>query len=71
MTGTWTDPMRTVRVKNAGVVKKVGEKETPLGEKENLLGEKVTKVGEKVIFVGEKKIHRTDGQHSERWKILC
>ena len=45
-------PIRCGRfgVKNARVVKKVGEKETPLGEK-------VTKVGEKVNFVGEKKIH--------------
>ena len=39
------------------MVKKVGEKETPLGEKDTPLGEKVTKVGEKVNFVGEKKIH--------------
>ena len=39
------------------MVKKVGEKETPLGEKETPLGEKVTKVGEKVNFVAEKKIH--------------
>ena len=30
------------------MVKKVGEKQTPLGEKETPLGEKVTKVGEKV-----------------------
>ena len=37
------------------MVKKFGEKETPLGEKETPLGEKVTKVGEKVNFVGEKK----------------
>ena len=39
------------------MIKKVGEKETPLGEKETPLGEKATKVGEKVNFVGEKKIH--------------
>ena len=53
-------PIRCGRfgVKNARVVKKVGEKQTPLGEKETPLGEKVTKIGEKVNFVGEKKIHR-------------
>ena len=50
-------PIRCGRfgVKNARVVKKVGEKETPLGEKETPLGEKATKVGEKVTKVGEKK----------------
>ena len=53
-------PIRCGRfvVKKTRVVKKVGEKETPLGEKETPLGEKVTKVGEKVNFVGEKKIYR-------------
>ena len=53
------EPIRCGRfgVKNARVVKKVGEKETPLGEKETPLGEKVTKIGEKVNFVGGKKIH--------------
>ena len=71
-------------VKNARVVKKVGEKETPLGEKETPLGEKVTKVGEEVNFVGEKKIHAHLARpqpsaagtvcrqhcHSSRWTIL-
>ena len=39
-------PIRSGRfgVKNARVVKKVGEKETPLGEKETPLGEKVTMI---------------------------
>ena len=42
-------PIRCGRfgVNNARVVKKVGEKETPLGEKETPLGEKVTPLGEK------------------------
>ena len=53
-------------IKNARVVKKVGEKETPLGEKETPLGEKVTKVGEKVNFVGEKKIHAQPEGHRDR-----
>ena len=55
-------PIRCGRfgVKNARVVKKVGEKETPLDEKETPLGEKVTKVGEKVNFVGKIKIHRVE-----------
>ena len=50
-------PIRCGRfgVRNARVVKKVGEKEIPLCAKETPLGEKVTKVGEKVNFVGEKK----------------
>ena len=46
-TGIWTDPMRTVRSKNARVVKKVGEKETPLGENETPLGEKARKLAKK------------------------
>ena len=52
------------------MVKKVGEKKTPLGEKETPLGEKVTKVGEKVNFVGEKKIHRYDKGANEEPSIL-
>ena len=51
-------PQSRFGVKNARVVKTVGEKETPLVEKETPLGEKATKVGEKVNFVGEQKIHR-------------
>ena len=60
-------PIRCGRfgVKNARVVKKFGEKETPLGEKETPLGEKVAKVGEKVNFVGEKKIHRDEAAVAE------
>ena len=50
------------------MVKKVGEKQTPLGEKETPLGEKVTKVGEKVNFVGEKKIHRPSLPPRDPWQ---
>ena len=59
MTWIWTDPMRTLRSKNARLVKKVGEEEIPLGQKETPLGEKVTKLAKKVNFVGEKKIVQT------------
>ena len=59
-------PIRCGRfgVKNSRVVKKVGEKETPLGEKETPLGEKATKLAKN--FVGEKKIHRFRGGEATR-----
>ena len=46
-------PIRCGRfgVKNARVVKKVGEKKTPLGEKETPLGEKATKLAKKRILL--------------------
>ena len=43
------------------VVKKVGEKETPLGEKETPFGEKATKLAKKRIVLAKKKIGTPTG----------
>ena len=61
-------PIRSGRfgVKNARVVKKVGEKETPLGEKETPLGEKVT-----IIFEGFLALAGLISSRGGRWRRGC
>ena len=71
-------PIRCRRfgVKNARVVKKVGEKETPLdvvGEKKTPLGEKETPLGEKVtiIFEGFLALAGLISSRGGRWRRGC